>query len=233
MRAVYPGAFALSISIVTFNSEKSISKTLDSLVSNIPSEPQTQIILVDNHSSDSTPAILKGYAKQHSNLLCIHNNSNLGFACAQNQALSASDSRYHAICNPDIIFSSDIFTPLMDFMEDRPQIGLSCPKFLNLDGTLQPLNRRYPNVLDLFLRRFPFAGFEPIFQKRLRSYDMRDVGYDHSCDVPFVSGAFMFCRTAVLKAVGGSTNVSFYISRTPICRGGFKPTATARCTARK
>ena len=32
---------------------------------------------------------------------------------------------------------------------------------------------------------------------------MRDIGYDKSYDVPFVSGAFMFCRTHVLKEIGG------------------------------
>jgi len=32
---------------------------------------------------------------------------------------------------------------------------------------------------------------------------MRDVGYERSYDVPFVSGAFMFCRTQVLRELGG------------------------------
>jgi hypothetical protein len=117
--------------------------------------------------------------------------------------MSAANSRYHAICNPDILIASDIFTPLVEFMETHPKIGLSCPKFLNLDGSVQPLNRQYPNMVDLFLRRFLTPALAPLFQKRLSSYDMRDVGYDHSYDVPFVSGAFMFCRTSVLKAVGG------------------------------
>jgi hypothetical protein len=47
------------------------------------------------------------------------------------------------------------------------------------------------------------TGLRPYFKRRLESYEMRDVGYEHSCDVPFVSGAFMFCRTQVLREVGG------------------------------
>jgi hypothetical protein len=46
-------------------------------------------------------------------------------------------------------------------------------------------------------------ALKPFFKRRIESYDMQDVGYDRQCDVPFVSGAFMFCRTAILKAVGG------------------------------
>ena len=193
----------LSVAIVTFNCQRTIAGTLNSLVATIPHGFQSRLIVVDNHSDDDTLHILRKFTDSHEFIHLIRNNTNVGFGRAHNQALAAVESRYHAICNPDIIFSSDIFTPLVEFMENRPQIGLSCPKFLNPDGTLQPLNRRNPSVLDLFLRRFLSAPLEPVFQKRLSSYDMRDVGYDHSYDVPFVSGAFMFCQTAVLKAVGG------------------------------
>jgi GT2 family glycosyltransferase len=193
----------LSVAIVTFNCQRTIAGTLDSLIANIPSGFHSRLIIVDNHSGDGTLDTLRKYAHAHEFIHLICNNANVGFGRAHNQVLSAVESRYHAICNPDIIFSYDIFTPLMEFIQNRPQIGLSCPKFLNPDGTLQPLNRRHPSVLDLFIRRFLSAALEPVFQKRLSSYDMRDVGYDHSYDVPFVSGAFMFCRTAVLKAVGG------------------------------
>lgn len=193
----------LSIAIVTFNSQKFIQKTLDSIFSYLPKNVGANVILVDNNSSDSTPAILNRYRRRHTNVSCIHNASNLGFACAHNLAIRSVNSRYHTICNPDILISKDIFTPLIDFMEAHPRVGLSCPKFLNLDGSVQPLNRRSPNLMDLFLRRFLPAGLEPFFNKRLRAYDMRDVGYDRSYDVPFISGAFMFCLTHALKAVGG------------------------------
>jgi hypothetical protein len=44
---------------------------------------------------------------------------------------------------------------------------------------------------------------KPLFRERLDSYEMRDVGYEAVCDVPFMTGAFMCCRTDVLKAIGG------------------------------
>jgi GT2 family glycosyltransferase len=97
----------------------------------------------------------------------------------------------------------DIFTPIAKFMESYSKIGLCCPKFLNPDGSIQFLNRRLPTVWDLFLRRIVPEASKGLFKKRLEFYDMRDVGYERSYDVPFVSGAFMFCRTEILKAVGG------------------------------
>jgi len=193
----------LSVAIVTYNSARSIRPALESIIKNISLSYAPIIVVIDNNSTDSCPAILEEFENRYSFITCIKNLSNRGFAQAHNQVILTLESRYHVICNPDIVFSADIFTPLVDFMETHPQIGLCCPKFLNSDGTVQPLNRRFPTVLDLFLRRLLPNVLRPFFKKRLESYDMRDIGYDRSCDVPFVSGAFMFCRTDVLKAAGG------------------------------
>lgn len=193
----------LSLAIVTFNSEPSIKNALDSLIGHLPHSLFPRVIIVDNRSTDRTVSIIQKYSGQHRNITLIGNAENVGFGRAHNQALAAVASHYHAIYNPDILVSTDIFSPLVDFMENHPQIGLCCPKFLNPDGTLQHLNRRLPTVLDLFLRRLMPAALKPFFKKRIESYDMQDVGYERSYDVPFVSGAFMFCRTQVLKELGG------------------------------
>jgi GT2 family glycosyltransferase len=196
-------SYLLSIGIVTFNSEKAIRQTLESILSNIPVNLPTQIIIRDNRSIDATNFVLSPCVHKYPNLNYNRNKTNLGFARAHNQILTTADSRYHAICNPDVFIAKDIFTPLIDFMEAHPQIGVCCPKFLNTDESVQFLNRRMPNILDLFLRRFLPTNFKFFFKKRLYSYEMRDIGYDKSYDVPFVSGAFMFCRTHVLKEISG------------------------------
>ena len=78
------------------------------------------------------------------------------------------------------------------------------PRVLNKDNTLQYLNKRQPNITDLFLRRFYVHNktFD-VLKRRLDHYEMRDVGYKDIHEVPFMTGAFMFCRTHVLKKVGG------------------------------
>jgi hypothetical protein len=193
----------LSIAIVTYNTAHTVQPTLDSIIRHLPERVSSIIVLVDNHSTDRTLECLQPYAKHHKNVILIKNPVNRGFGPAHNQALSVADSIYHVVCNPDIRISDDVFTPLIEHLRANDRIGLSCPRFLSLDGTLQPLNRRHPNVLDLFLRRFTPPFLRPLIQERLHSYDMQDVGYEHSYDVPFLSGAFLFCRTEVLKAVGG------------------------------
>lgn len=193
----------LSISIVTYNSSHIIKEALTSIIQYLPANVSTSIILIDNHSKDNTKQILRDYAMSYKNITLIQNPANIGFAKAHNLAISYEDSRYHVICNPDIILENDVFTPLIRFMDQNIDIGIACPRYQFQNGELQPLNRRYPSIFDFFLRRFLPEKLKPLFQARLDSYVMLDIGYDSSYDVPFVSGAFMFCRSEVLKKVKG------------------------------
>lgn len=193
----------LSIAIVTFNSGHIIQEALTSIIQHLPANISASIILIDNHSKDKTKKILRDYATSYNNISLINNPSNIGFARAHNIAIYYADSRYHVICNPDIILENDVFTPLIRFMDKNTDIGIVCPRYQFRNGELQPLNRRYPSILDFILRRFLPQKLQSLFQERLDSYVMLDIGYDCSYDVPFVSGAFMFCRTEILKKIKG------------------------------
>lgn len=112
-------------------------------------------------------------------------------------------SRYHIIINPDIIIDPSTIESLYSFMNQNPDIGIVCPKILNEDESIQFLNKRYPTVFDLFARRFIPKSLHYLIRSRLDRYEMKDVGYEDICDVECISGCFMFCRTEVLKKVGG------------------------------
>ena len=128
---------------------------------------------------------------------------NLGFGRAHNLAFEGVTSKYHVICNPDIIFRGNPLRTLQDYLDQHDDVGLLSPIVLNEDLTPQHLNKRLPTVLDLFLRRFLPKAARPMFRARLDRYEMRDVPYDAIVDVPFVSGAFLFCRSEALRRVGG------------------------------
>ncbi len=184
-------------SIVVYNNPPElIRKAAESILS---CSLNTELHIVDN----SPTQVLKSYLidlpiKYH------YYGSNAGYGRGHNKALDeCSDSKYHIILNPDIILAPSVIESLTVFMDENTDIGLVCPKVLNEDGTVQHLNKRRATVYDLFLRRFLPDSFRPLFQERLDYYEMKDVGYDSIYDVPFVTGAFMFCRTDILKSVGG------------------------------
>ncbi len=129
---------------------------------------------------------------------------NAGYGRGHNKAINeASSSKYHVVINPDIIIAPSTIETLVAFMDDNTDIGMVCPKILNPDGTTQRLNKRYPTVFDLFIRRFLPGSLSRLFKRRMDRYEMNDKGYDSVYDVESLSGAFMFCRTDVLRQLGG------------------------------
>jgi GT2 family glycosyltransferase len=205
----------LTISLISHNSKKDLELLLPSLflaLSNITAE----ILLIDNCCDDSTIEFIK---KNYPIIFVRKNKSRLGYGANHNQNLAIAKGKYSVLLNADVILTQESLFLLVKFMDRHSDIGIVAPKVFNEDGTLQYLNKRYPSIVDLFLRRFVPDTLQYLFDKRLGYYEMRDVGYDSIIDVPFLSGAFMFCRTDLIKAVSGFDERFFlYFEDVDLCR---------------
>jgi len=109
------------------------------------------------------------------------------------------------ILNPDIDLAPDSLQQALDFLEAQPEVGLLTPWIGDEFGSQQFLCRRYPTLLDLFIRGFLPCKLQRLFSRRLVRYEMRDVinEIDVVWDPPIVSGCFMLFRTSVLKQLAG------------------------------
>lgn len=183
--------------IVTYNnSYESISGAINSFLS---TECNVKLIIVDN---SPTPALQ--FEVDKIPLTYHYNGENVGYGRGHNWGIFHSDpSKYHLILNPDVVIKAGSIDALVQFMDSNPTIGMVCPKVLNPDGSTQHLNKRYPTVFDLFARRFLTKELNIFFRDRLTRYETHDIGYETTCDVEFMTGCFMFCRTEILKAIGG------------------------------
>lgn len=193
----------LSVGIVTYNNASIIGGTLDSVLANLPAGISSQVLLIDNGSTDGTLDILVAAAARDHRVSVLENSQNIGFGAGHNRILRAVDSDYHIVCNPDVTVQARAVEDLLVFLNTNPDAGLVCPRVSFEDGRLQPLNKRLPTVFDLFLRRFLPSRWRRLFKRRMDRYEMLDVGYDNVCEVPVVSGAFFLARTALLKRVDG------------------------------
>jgi len=184
-------------SLVVFNNEpRMINRAAASFLS---CSLATELHIVDN---SPTPALKSSFSNLPVNYHFY--GSNAGYGQGHNLVIKEElGSRYHVIINPDIVIESSTIESLCAFMDQNPDIGMVCPKVLNEDGSVQPLNKRYPTVMDLFARRFLPKVLRGVLDKRLAWYETRDIGYETVHDVEFMTGCFMFCRTRVLKAVDG------------------------------
>lgn len=154
---------------------------------------QSEILLVDNSSTDGTAE----FVLQFPEIQVTLNPKKAGYGENHNLNLQKGNGLYFVIMNSDMTVTPEVFVGLRDYMDKHTDVGIVSPKILNEDGTIQGLNKRYPTIADLFIRRFFPHYFSHIqfVRKRLNYYEMRDIGYDHIYDVPFLSGSFMFCRS--------------------------------------
>jgi GT2 family glycosyltransferase len=135
----------------------------------------------------------------------IAGQGNVGYGRGHNLALERTASRYHLVLNPDVDLDPESLAKAFSFLEAHADVGLLTPFIGDETGRIQYLCRRYPALLDLFVRGFLPRGILRFFQKRLAHYEMQDVinGRDIVWDPPIVSGCFMLFRTDVLKKLGG------------------------------
>lgn len=103
---------------------------------------------------DNSP--LEEFKKSYSineRVIYIHNPSNPGFGTAHNIAIKKaieSGSKYHFIINPDVRIKEVVFTPITEYTEANPDVGMLMPKILNEDGTAQNLPKLLPHHAWIF-----------------------------------------------------------------------------------
>ena len=132
----------------------------------------------------------------------IFNNKNLGYGAAHNIAMRKSleqNTPYHLVVNPDIEFAPEILEEIEQFLNENTEIAHLMPKIVYPNDEIQYLCKLLPTPFDLIFRRFLPAKWT---KKRMEKFEMRASGYDKIMDVPYLSGSFMFLRTAALRDVG-------------------------------
>ena len=89
-------------------------------------------IVVDNASSDETPAYLNELARQHKNVRVVLNHENLGFAAGNNVGLSIATGDYLVLLNNDTVVTQGWVMTLLRHFESCPGLGLLGPVTNNI-----------------------------------------------------------------------------------------------------
>jgi len=173
----------LTIIIVNYNGAAFLKNCLDSVLSQKKFFTEFKIIIFDNASTDESFTILDDYKKD---IELIKNATNIGFPQAHNVLLPQLDTPFLWLLNNDTEFKydTDIITPILElFANDESIVGVS-PKLLNTDGSIQVQG----------------SGLNSL---RFKTNKIKNV--------PFLSGASLFIRTAFFKEINGfDSNLFFY-----------------------
>ncbi|HET7712861.1 MAG TPA: glycosyltransferase family 2 protein [Thermoanaerobaculia bacterium] len=140
--AAVPRRVAVSLVIVTWNSERWIDRCLKSIPAACEGIPY-EIVVYDNGSEDQTLSKLQG------NATLIRSASNDGLAVATNRAVREASGRYLFLLNPDCELAPGALTKLVEFLDAHPDVDAAAPLLVDESGDSQR---------EFQLRRFPTLG---------------------------------------------------------------------------
>jgi GT2 family glycosyltransferase len=152
----------VSVLITTYNSAQFLEACLESLVQQI--YKPLEVIIVDNASSDGTRELL---ANVGDGISVIYNDTNIGFAAAQNQAARLAKGSWLLSLNPDVVLSPDFVAKAVESAKVDPKIGVVCGKLL----------RWMPDENPAFTRMIDSTGI--YFLPNLRHLDRGAGEMDH------------------------------------------------------
>lgn len=191
------------------------------------SEPDLEVIVVDNASSDDTAALI---ATHFPWVKVIASDQNLGFTGGNNRGYAASHGRFVYFLNPDTELvgeargegreaesgadrssqptihhtqsttDASAFAALCQVILADPTIGVIGPQLRYGDGAPQPSARRFPTPLTGFFESTWLGRAWPS-NPWARAMIMADRPADRRSDVDWLVGAAMFCRREALEAV--------------------------------
>ena len=176
-----------SVVVVTHNNAGIVGPCLDAIRA---SGDRLELIVVDNASTDDTPAIVE-QGSWGARLVVL--DRNMGFARAVNVARDAARGPLLVLVNSDAFPDPPCIGALLQLLEREPRAGIVGARLRYPSGALQPSAGTFPSLLGdlwvaLFLHRMPLASRLEI------GYFASERLYRRAREVDWVSGAVCAAR---------------------------------------
>lgn len=187
----------LSIIIVSFNGKDDLLICLKSL-DLVRSELNVEVIVVDNGSTDDSPAAIR---EAFAWVRVIEAGKNLGFAAGCNRGLAEKHGRHVMLLNPDTEVMPQALTCLVQFLDLHPECGAAGPQMIDQNDRLYRSARRFPSPSFLFCECTRLIHFFPR-SKLFGAYFYGDREISDIERVDQVEGSALVVSESALKAVG-------------------------------
>jgi N-acetylglucosaminyl-diphospho-decaprenol L-rhamnosyltransferase len=201
---------SVSAVTVSYNSASDLPDCIRSL----RAEGLDEIVVVDNASSDGSPAAA---VAADGAVTVVETGANLGFGTGINRGVDRTTGDYLLLLNPDTVVEPGTVKALVEALDRDPGLAVVGPRIENLDGTLYPSVRRFPDMVVAL--GHAFVGLVWPTNPFTRRYRMLDLDHDRpAADVDWVSGACMLVRRAAFDAVSGFDEAYFmYVEDVDLC----------------
>lgn len=197
----------LSVIIVNYNVQYFLALCLDA-VQRAAQGLDVEIIVVDNHSSDNSCAMLR---EQYKEVQLIANDTNRGFSQANNQAVAVAKGKYLLFLNPDTVMPEDFLQKALQYLEQHPNAGALGPRLIDGKGAYAPDGKKaFPSLM---VALFKTTGIYKLFPSSpfFNRYYAVHIGERQTAAVEVLSGCCMFVRSALLAQIGPAFDESYFM----------------------
>ena len=188
----------LSVIIISYNVCDYLRGSVRSVITAAPG-PDTEIIVVDNDSSDGSASMVES---EFPEVRLITSGSNEGFSAACNRGIAASSGEFILILNPDTLLFPDTLSKALLFMRSHPDAGASGARMTDGNGRFLPESKRgFPSPLTSL---FKFTGIWRLFPRSalFNAYYLGNMPEESTCRADILTGAFMLIRREALEQAG-------------------------------
>jgi GT2 family glycosyltransferase len=198
---------SVSIIIVGYQSCEDLKTLLPCLVEHSP-VLGTEIVVIDNGSTDGTRHVLEKYKDT---VTVIYNSENMGFAAAVNQGFRESGAPYVLLLNPDARLDAHGIYTLKTYLDDHPSVAAVAPRMEFPDGRLQPSRGSFPSVFRTIAHLFRLKRLMPRDEKVIRG-PLKILGSafgqyaplpETDQTVDYTTGACVLMRRSAVDEIGG------------------------------
>ncbi|MCF8321213.1 MAG: glycosyltransferase family 2 protein [Flavobacterium sp.] len=198
----------LSVIILNYNVRYFLEQCVASVqeaLTNIDSE----IIVVDNHSSDDSCEMIKS---RFPDVKLIKNNSNLGFPKGNNIGVAQAKGDYICILNPDTVVPEDTFEKILAFAEKQANLGIVGCKLIDGSGNFLPESKR--GIPTPFVALTKIFGLYKLFPnwRFFNRYYAEHLSENETGEVEILVGAFMVMKRDLYNEMGGFDENCFMYS---------------------
>lgn len=179
--------------ILNWNGEEMLRRFLPSVVEHSIGEG-VEVCVADNGSTDASVQMLRA---TFPTVRLIELDNNYGFAEGYNRALEQVEAEYVVLLNSDVEVTPHWLDPLVNFMDEHPEVAACQPKLLNQRNKSY---FEYAGAAGGYLDKYGY----PFCRGRIFEVVEEDKGqYETTETVFWVSGAAMFIRLRDYQNVGG------------------------------
>ena len=173
----------ISAILPNYNCARFLPKSMQSLVDQ--TEPFTEIIIVDDGSTDESLSVIDGFMQKYDNIRLIKHEKNQGVSCALNTGLNNAVGDYVMLCAADDRYHPNSVARGKEVIKQFPSVGLVCG-----DAIVQRFDLKSP-----FYRALPYEKNRLISAEEFKSMARKK-------HVGFNSGGSMFIRKTAVFAAG-------------------------------